>query len=247
MTCVQTPAAQHPTCVATAAASAAAAVVPPVPKTAPVTIPYSPGPEQHVRAAQLPNAIEAAAAANTAVIETAGHEERTTRFSSRTVPAISLYNLAEHMRMQTQCSEPLTLPAAVLLIRYCTTTNTPPTSKTVHRIFIAALHVAIKTHSDRYFRNDAFALFAGITCKELNRLESIFVNGVNWRVLVHAPHVAAALADPSGFVAERLPQLCLMKKAEATHGVESAADASGRSSASHSSDYLPATAQEACC
>ena len=105
----------------------------------------------------------------------------------------------------TDCDDSLAMAAAVLTVRFCATSGTPLTSKMMHRLFIAALHVAIKTHSDRYFRNDAFALLSGLRCLEMNLLEAALLGGLEWRCLVEARHVAPVVANPAAYVIDRVP------------------------------------------
>merc|ERR1719197_321448 len=64
----------------------------------------------------------------------------------------------------------------------------------MHRLYVAALHVAMKTHSDRFLRNDAFARVAGITNIELNLLEAELLGGLRWRTLVTAVDVRSLVA-----------------------------------------------------
>jgi hypothetical protein len=87
----------------------------------------------------------------------------------------------------------------------------------MHRMYIAALHVAIKTHCDRYFRNDTFARLAGISTLELNLLEAAFIHGLHWRCLVDATHAAASAVDPAAFVCAAVPSV-VVRTADATVG-----------------------------
>ena len=157
------------------------------------------------------DALESAAAANTAEYKSRAGimvKEPINRFSSRTVPRISLLRLAAAMQKGTDCSDELCIMALVLMVRYCRTTGTALTLKMMHRLYVASLHLAIKTHSDRYFRNDTYAMMAGISTTELNLLESVLLGGLEWRCLVEASEATEFVAAPVAFVAGGIPAAC---------------------------------------
>ena len=151
-------------------------------------------------------AVQAVATANSAAYGTpAVDQEPVNRFSSRVVAPMSLLQLSALMQKGTDCSDELCIMALVLMVRYCRTTGTALTLKMMHRLYVASLHLAIKTHSDRYFRNDMYAMMAGISTTELNLLESVLLGGLEWRCLVEAGEAAELVTAPVKFVANGIP------------------------------------------
>jgi hypothetical protein len=110
-------------------------------------------------------------------------------FQSRTLPGLSLYELAPALERASKCCDDALLAGLVLAWRYCAATSTKPTLHSMHRLYVGCLHLAIKTHSDEFFRNSTFARFAGIGTLELNRLEMTIAAGVRWRLLVQPEDV----------------------------------------------------------
>ena len=162
-------------------------------------------------------------------------QEPTNRFSSKIVPPLPLLQLGAIMGRSTACGDEQLMVALVLLVRYCETTGTALTMKMMHRMYIAALHVAIKTHCDRYFRNDAFAMLAGVPPAELNLLEAELIRGVDWRCLVESNQLAALAMDPQGYVAAAIRTVVV-----ATAHTQAASRADLSSTAGSSTPHLAA-------
>jgi hypothetical protein len=118
-------------------------------------------------------------------------------FQSRTLPGLSLYELARALHRSTQCGDDALLAGLVLAWRYCAATSTKPTLHSMHRLYVGCLHLAIKTHSDEFFRNSTFARFAGIGTLELNRIESVIVAGLDWRLLVQPGDLVRLYSFPA--------------------------------------------------
>lgn len=161
------------------------------------------------------DAVEAIATCNTAGfasaapirgVDQAGKPaEPVNRFSSRIVPPLSLQRLAMAMQRGTQCDDSVIAIAVVLMVRYSQATSTALTLKKMHRLFVACLHVAIKAHCDRYFRNDAFAMLAGISLLELNLLEAVLLEGLQWRCLVQRDEAFAFVTAPLEVASAAIP------------------------------------------
>lgn len=179
----------------TAAYAAASAPQKPEPVTAPVAEATKPQqPQQQKQAPTLSNG-------------RAPEAEPVTAFHSKQVPPLSVLQLARVMQQSTRCDDEFLMMAAVLLVRYCSTSATPPTLHMVHRLYVTCLHVAIKTHSDGYFRNDTFAMLAGVAPAEMNALEAELMRGLQWRCLVTSMDVLPLAAEPVPFLARSCPRV----------------------------------------
>lgn len=58
------------------------------------------------------------------------------------------------------------------------------TEKTIHRLLTAALIVSIKFWNDYHIADKDFARVAGIDIRELIRLESFFLNAIDFRLFL---------------------------------------------------------------
>ncbi len=105
--------------------------------------------------------------------------EELTPFDSSSIPAVSLlrYLLAFSNYLNI---EPDTFAhAAVLLLRFSDKTGVALTNYNEHRLFAAALRIADKFLNDEVFCNEAFARVASTRLQELNRLERVFLKGID--------------------------------------------------------------------
>lgn len=127
--------------------------------------------------------------------------EPVTHFSSVFVPALSLLELGAAMQRTTACSDEDLLMTLALIARYSRTANVPVTRHMMHRLYVACLHQIIKTHRDRYPRNDTFAICAGISLAEMNALEIALLDALQWRCLITADDVMPMLTKPRDVLA----------------------------------------------
>ena len=130
--------------------------------------------------------------------------EPLTIFQSKTLPRLSLYDLSSALRRNCSVGDEETLMALCIIKRYCLATQVTPTAHTMHRLFLAALHLVLKANSDRYFKNTTFGRLSGVSPLEVDRMEREIVRGVDWCLVVHADEVTAMLRDPATFVAPLL-------------------------------------------
>jgi hypothetical protein len=120
--------------------------------------------------------------------------EPVTVFHSRTLPALSLFELGCEINQRIKCGEECLLIALVLMRRYCDKAKVQPTAHMMHRLYITCLHVGIKAHSDEFFTNAAFARVVGIEPRELIVLERELVATLGWKLQVNQEQIAAIIA-----------------------------------------------------
>eukprot|EP00672_Neobodo_designis_P009145 CAMPEP_0174878048 /NCGR_PEP_ID=MMETSP1114-20130205/82562_1 /TAXON_ID=312471 /ORGANISM="Neobodo designis, Strain CCAP 1951/1" /LENGTH=342 /DNA_ID=CAMNT_0016113435 /DNA_START=416 /DNA_END=1446 /DNA_ORIENTATION=+ len=85
------------------------------------------------------------------------------------------------------------LVAAVLMLRFQRASGLPLTTAMLHRLYLACLVVAAKAHHDAALTNDRLARHAGVSTSELNRLEAELLRALDFRCLVTAEQVEAAV------------------------------------------------------
>eukprot|EP00672_Neobodo_designis_P008478 CAMPEP_0174856236 /NCGR_PEP_ID=MMETSP1114-20130205/35392_1 /TAXON_ID=312471 /ORGANISM="Neobodo designis, Strain CCAP 1951/1" /LENGTH=271 /DNA_ID=CAMNT_0016091023 /DNA_START=122 /DNA_END=937 /DNA_ORIENTATION=+ len=127
-------------------------------------------------------------------------QEPLTIFQSKSLPRLSLFELACALRRNCDINDEAELMALVVVKRYCMATAMPPTAHTMHRLFLAAVHVTLKANSDRYFKNATFGRLSGVSPLEVDRLERELLRGTEWRLFVTADEVAEMLRDPVEFM-----------------------------------------------
>uniref|UniRef100_A0A7S1LS72 Cyclin N-terminal domain-containing protein n=1 Tax=Neobodo designis TaxID=312471 RepID=A0A7S1LS72_NEODS len=85
------------------------------------------------------------------------------------------------------------LVAAVLMLRFQRASGLPLTTAMLHRLYLACLVVAAKAHHDAVAKNSAIAKLSGVSTSELNRLEAELLRALDFRCLVTAEQVEAAV------------------------------------------------------
>ena len=70
-------------------------------------------------------------------------------------------------------------------------TSGMPTAHMLHRLFVACVHVAVKTHWDRSWRTRSFARLAGVGTLELIAAEAVVIYMCDWRTIVTAGELDA--------------------------------------------------------
>ena len=73
--------------------------------------------------------------------------------------------------------------------RFITATDIIMDSDVAHRLFLVALNAAQKSQLDRCYKNIDVAKVCGIEPKELNDLESEFLNAIKWRLVVYKKEI----------------------------------------------------------
>jgi len=120
--------------------------------------------------------------------------EDMTPFHSSAMPPYSLVTMASviHGRLGI---EPLhIICAAVLMHRYAGAAARPVTGLMMHRLFLAALQVAVKFHADHFYNNRVFSSIAGVQPGELCGLEAALLATIDWRCMVSDSDITSFVA-----------------------------------------------------
>jgi hypothetical protein len=109
--------------------------------------------------------------------------EPLTVFHSRSTIPMTLVDLAKVMQRVTKSNDEVTLVTAILMCRFASR-SIAVTRHMMHRLYIAALQLALKAHNDEFYTNATYAKAAGVSLAEMNRLELHFAIGLNWNCCV---------------------------------------------------------------
>lgn len=98
--------------------------------------------------------------------------ERLTLFHAASVPGITIANYLRRFKQFSLCSDSCYVLAFIYIDRLLQNNASFALSRrSVHRVLLTALLLAIKFHDDVYYTNLYYAQVGGIQLDELNRLE----------------------------------------------------------------------------
>lgn len=106
-------------------------------------------------------------------------------FESLRVPSISIADYLRRIAIYSHCSPECFVFALIYLDRLLM--NNPGFSITqcnVHRLIITSVLIAAKARDDTYYSNSYYASIGGITTKELNRLELMLLDMLQYNLFV---------------------------------------------------------------
>eukprot|EP00826_Nyctotherus_ovalis_P022308 TRINITY_DN1733_c0_g3_i1.p1 TRINITY_DN1733_c0_g3~~TRINITY_DN1733_c0_g3_i1.p1 ORF type:complete len:156 (+),score=15.87 TRINITY_DN1733_c0_g3_i1:62-469(+) len=115
-------------------------------------------------------------------------------FNAKQIPSIPLGEYIKRFDDYLQLS-PSTYIVAYILMQRLLKRN--PRSQinplNVHRLLVAGITVAEKSLNDCYWRNTDYAIVGAISNEELNELEVLFLEGINYKVVVEEDEYIEAL------------------------------------------------------
>jgi len=108
-----------------------------------------------------------------------------TRFHALRAPQITIKFYLERIAKYSNCSEECFILALIYIDRLIQKNGTfLVNSLNVHRLLITSIMVGVKFFDDQYFNNAFYGKLGGISCKEINLLETEFLFLINFNVHV---------------------------------------------------------------
>jgi len=119
------------------------------------------------------------------------------RFSSKSVPKISILDYLDRIRKYNDVRTPMLLTLAIYLDRL----EYPAlTELNIHRFVLAGLRIAAKFLEDLVWKHDRYAKVVGVSARELSRLELGFLFLTEFEIVVNNEQLAdMALRLRKGF------------------------------------------------
>eukprot|EP00754_Rhynchopus_humris_P007081 Rhum_TRINITY_DN13322_c1_g1::Rhum_TRINITY_DN13322_c1_g1_i1::g.59249::m.59249 len=105
-------------------------------------------------------------------------------FDCTRIPPIGIHSYLLRLVRQGRFSATSLLVMVIFTDRLFQCSQIDFTYKNVHRIMLTSLVLATKAYSDAYYTNKYYAAVGGVTLKDLNALESFFLECVDWRLQV---------------------------------------------------------------
>ncbi|KPA80852.1 putative Cyc2-like cyclin [Leptomonas pyrrhocoris] len=115
-------------------------------------------------------------------------------FHSHCIPPMSVTMYVERLVRYCTGSGEALLCAFLLLLKYVFHSGHPITIYNAHRLLITSVVLGIKLRDDVYYSNIYYARIGGISGREMNKLEVLFLSKLDWETQVHAAEYAALLA-----------------------------------------------------
>lgn len=114
-----------------------------------------------------------------------GKSDKVSHFHSTRVPSISICEYLKRIRKYFVCSDECFVTALVYIDRISKLKSSLPVCDlTVHRLLFIAVTVAAKFQDDVYYSNKYYAKVGGISLREVNALEALFLKMLDWNVCV---------------------------------------------------------------
>lgn len=107
-----------------------------------------------------------------------------TAFHGLKAPSLTIQQYMDRIYKYSCCSPSCFVIALVYVDRFSQQQNLCLTSLNVHRLLITSVMVAAKFMDDAFFNNAYYAKVGGISTRELNRLETTFLFGLDFRLYV---------------------------------------------------------------
>ena len=105
-------------------------------------------------------------------------------FSTRSPPKVTLQYFLGRIKKYSQIEQSTLIIILIYADRMCTTSAIILNPHNIHRIILGCLLLAIKYNEDIYFTNEQYAKIGGVPLKELNRLEFISIEFLNFDLYI---------------------------------------------------------------
>ena len=103
-------------------------------------------------------------------------------FSCKTIPNISIEDYLKRIIKYTQLEESTLIIALIYIDRILENKNFKLSKYNVFRVLLSAILIAIKYNEDEIYDNSCFAEIFGLNIKELNKLESKFLELIDFKL-----------------------------------------------------------------
>ena len=105
-------------------------------------------------------------------------------FSAAAVPAIPIFDYLIRIQTYSGLDKTTLIVTLIYIDRICEIAQITITYYNIHRLLFAAALIAIKYNEDCYYENSYYAQIAGVTTKELKRIEYTFLDLINFNLFV---------------------------------------------------------------
>lgn len=105
-------------------------------------------------------------------------------FSSKSPPNVTLQYFFGRFKKYTKIEESTLIIILIYADRMCSTSGIILNPHNIHRIILGCLILAIKYNQDLYYTNKEYAKIGGVSLQELNRLEYLSSELINFNLFI---------------------------------------------------------------
>ena len=106
-------------------------------------------------------------------------------FSASAIPNITINDYLMRIQNYSGIDKTTLILALIYIDRICEIAEITITYYNIHRLLFAAILIAIKYNEDIYFENTYYSQIAGISVKELKKIEYCFLDLINFNLYVY--------------------------------------------------------------
>ena len=112
------------------------------------------------------------------------HSQKNNKFSTSNIPKISINDYLNRIETYSEIEKNTLIIALIYIDKFCQMSNIILTPFNVHRILFCAILTSIKYNEDQIYEFKYYAKIAGISIKELQDIESEFLDSLNFSLYV---------------------------------------------------------------
>ena len=106
-------------------------------------------------------------------------------FSAKDPPQISILDYLNRIKYYSQIENNTLICSLIYIDKLCTLSEIVLTELNIHRILFTAILLSIKYNEDLIYKMDYYSKIAGVSLKELKKLESEFVSKINFELYIN--------------------------------------------------------------
>ncbi|KAG5511436.1 hypothetical protein JKF63_07399 [Porcisia hertigi] len=144
-------------------------------------------------------------------------------FHSHCIPPMTVTMYVQRLVRYCACSGEALLCSFLLLLKYVFQSGHPVTIYNAHRLLITSIVLGIKLRDDVYYSNVYYGRIGGISGREMNKLELLFLEKIDWETQVHEDEYVALLDLLAELGIHKDPTSAQLEAFAATHPTEAAA------------------------
>ena len=106
-------------------------------------------------------------------------------FYSREIPSISIKDYLYRIHLYTEAEFNTLILALIYIDKICEKASIILSEFNIHQILFTSIIIAIKYNEDLYYDNKYYAKIAGVTPKELQKMESDFLRMIKFELYIN--------------------------------------------------------------
>ena len=106
-------------------------------------------------------------------------------FSAKEPPQISILDYLNRIKYYSQIENNTLICSLIYIDKLCTLSEIVLTELNIHRILFTAILLSTKYNEDLIYKMDYYSKIAGVSLKELKKLESEFVSKINFELYIN--------------------------------------------------------------